>query len=235
MSAVDFFRKRFQELGTPGRAEGEKAYLKSPLQFHGVTVPDIRRVCGDFLKAHPEWRRGELRTLVDALYATDFHDLRSAAINLLERRHQQLTAEDVPWLIGLVRRSANWAHVDWLATKVVGSVVEAHPALRGQLRAWARDSDLWVRRTALLAQLEVLRKGGGDFALFEALAVPMLSEKEFFIRKAIGWVLREVAKQRPELTYRFLLAHREQVSGLTLREGAKHLPAPMRASLGLKE
>lgn len=233
-ASVEFFRKRFQDLGTPERATSEKAYLKSPLQFHGVTMPDVRRACADFLKTQPEWGRREWRALVSALYRTDFHDLRSAGIGLLERRAALLTPEDVPWLIQLVRTSSNWAHVDWLATKVFGPVVEAHPALLGELRVWARDSDFWVRRTALLTQLDALRSGGGDFALFAELAAPLLPEKEFFIRKAIGWVLRDVSKKRPELTHRFLLAHREQLSGLTLREGARHLPPKLRASLGLK-
>jgi len=232
-AAVEFFRKRFQEKGTPERATGEKAYLKSPLQFHGVAVPEVRRACADFLKTQPGWGRREWRALVDALYQTDFHDLRSAGIGLLQHRSALLTPEDVPWLIQLVRRSANWAHVDWLATKVFGPVVEAHPELRGELRVWAQDPDFWVRRTALLTQLDALRSGGGDFRLFEEIAAPMLPEKEFFIRKAIGWVLRDMSRKRPELTHRFLLAHREQLSGLTLREGAKHLPPKLRATLGL--
>lgn len=232
-AAVEFFRERFQEQGALERAAREKAYLKSPLQFHGVAVPDIRRACADFLKTQPVWGRREWRALADALYRTDFHDLRSAGIGLLERRSALLTPEDVPWLVQLVRRSPTWAHVDGLATKVFGPVVEAHPALRDELRVWAQDPDFWVRRTALLTQLDALRSGGGDFGLFEELAAPMLPEKEFFIRKAIGWVLRDVSRKRPELTYRFLLAHREQLSGLTLREGAKHLPPKLRATLGL--
>ena len=96
---------------------------------------------------------------------------------------------------------------------------------------WARDSDFWVRRAALLAQLDQLRAGGGDFPLFAALAAPMLPEKEFFIRKAIGWVLREVGHRRPQLAFEFLRAHRAQLSGLTLREGSRRLPPAMRAAL----
>jgi hypothetical protein len=68
----------------------------------------------------------------------------------------------------------------------------------------------------------------GDFDLFARLAVGMLDEREFFIRKAIGWVLREVSKKRSKLVFEFLRAHRDEVSGLTLREGAKYLPAQRR-------
>ena len=83
----------------------------------------------------------------------------------------------------------------------------------------------------MLPLLIELRAGGGDFELFARFASSMTDEKEFFIRKAIGWVLREVAKKRPELTYGFLTEHIDRVSGLTLREGAKYLPDEQREEL----
>ncbi|HEU4536735.1 MAG TPA: DNA alkylation repair protein [Polyangiaceae bacterium] len=229
--AVTFFRDEFRALGTPARAAGEKAYLKSPLRFHGVTLPEIRRAGADFCRAHPDLDRAGLRDAVDALMATDFHDLRSAAIALLERRRDLLAPADLPWLVGLVRHTGNWAHVDWLATKVVGHLVTGRPRAPALLRAWAADADFWVRRTALLAQLDALRAGGGDFALFAAIAAPLLGEREFFLRKAIGWVLRDVSKRRPELTRDFLLAHGARASALTWREASRRLPAAMRAGL----
>lgn len=228
---ITFFRERFRELGTAERAVGEKAYLKSPLQFHGVTIPDIRRVCAAFGREHPGLGREELHALVDGLFATDYHDLRSAGVCLLEMKRGLLEMEDLPRLLDLVRRSPNWAHVDWLATKVIGPIISGAVDRGPILRAWAKDGDMWVRRTALLAQHDALRAGGGDFALFAEIAASMLGEREFFIRKAIGWVLREVSKKRPELAYGFLRDHRAEVSGLTLREGAKHLPSTMRAEL----
>lgn len=232
-SASRYFGSRFRAAGTAKRAAGEKAYLKSPLRFHGVCAADVTLACREFLRDRDGLARRELRAIVDELFRSDYHDLRSAGIGLLERRLELLDTKDLPWLIGLVRRSPGWAHVDWLATRVIGPVVSNSPRCAATLRAWARDEDFWVRRTALLAQERALRAGGGDFDLFEEVATPMLPEKEFFIRKAIGWVLREVSKKRPELAYRFLRAHRAAVSGLTLREGAKYLPSEQRASLGL--
>jgi 3-methyladenine DNA glycosylase AlkD len=221
--AVDFFRRRFRSIGTLERARQEKAYLKSALRFHGVTLPDLRRAVREYDRAHPDLVRSRLLAIVDALYATDYHDLRSAGIGLMERRTDLLAPRDAPWLVGLVRRSANWAHVDWLAAAVLGEVFDAHPALLRGLSALGRDPDFWVRRTSLLVQLRPLREGRGDFALFEELAVPMLGEKEFFIRKAIGWVLREVSKKRPALVRGFVRRHGALMSGLTRREAIKYL------------
>ncbi|HEU4406886.1 MAG TPA: DNA alkylation repair protein [Polyangiaceae bacterium] len=230
-AAPTFFAEHFRALGTPARAAAEKAYLKSPLRFHGVTVPEIRRACADFCQEHRGLDRERLRAEVDALMQTDFHDLRSAAIGVLERARAQLTADDLTWLVGLVRHTGNWAHVDWLATKIIGPLVTGHRRAPALLRAWAADPDLWVRRTALIAQLDALRKGGGDFDLFASVAVPMLAEREFFVRKAIGWVLRDVSKRRPELVRDFVLEHGARASALTFREATRCLPLAMRAGL----
>jgi len=229
----EFFHARFRELGTPKRAAGEKAYLKSPLRFHGVCAADVALACREFLESRDGWSRLELRSVVDDLFETDYHELRSAGLGLLERKRALLASADLPWLIGLIRRSPGWAHVDWLATRVIGPVVTESPRRDPVLRRWAKDRDFWVRRTALLAQLRALRSGEGEFQLFDELATPMLAEREFFIRKAIGWVLREVSKVRPDLVFRYLRANRGEVSGLTLREGAKYLSRSQRASLGL--
>jgi len=232
-AARTFFRTRFSTVGTPARAKNDRAYLKSDLLFYGATVPQIRGAAGDFLRAHPDLGRAELRAIVSALYGTHRYEYRSVSIALLGRYASLLRESDLPWLVGLVRASDTWAHVDWLAADIIGGVVERYPGSLRRLPAWAKDDSFWVRRTALLAQLRVLSHGGGDFDLFARLAAGMLGEREFFIRKAIGWILREVSKKRPELVYRFLREHRDAVSGLSLREGAKYLPARMRTGLGL--
>jgi 3-methyladenine DNA glycosylase AlkD len=194
-------------------------------------MPDIRASALEFHRAHTDLTRAQLREIVDALYGTDFHDLRSAAIALLQLNHDLLTPDDAEWLIAIVRRSANWAHVDWLATKVLGRLVARDDRLLKRLNKWARDPDVWVRRTALLVQHDALSSGSGDFDLFARIAVPMLPEREFWIRKAIGWILREVSKKRPRVVYEFIRKHRSEMSNLTLREGAKYLPSSHRAEL----
>ena len=232
-SARRFFEQRYRAAGSAKRAVGTKAYLKSELRFYGTTMPEIRRAANDYAREHRDLTRAELRRIVDELWSTDRFELRSAGIALLSRYAELLTERDLTWLVGFVRRSKTWAHVDWLAADVIGGVVgESRTALR-RLPVWARDENFWVRRTALLAQLRTLSHEAGDFPLFARLAAPMLGEREFFIRKAIGWILREVSKKRPDLTFVFLRENRGKVSGLTLSEGAKYLPASQRRALGL--
>jgi 3-methyladenine DNA glycosylase AlkD len=212
---------------------GEKAYLKSDLRFWGTSQDSIRTAVREYCDAHRDLSRADLRAIAETLYATDVHELRAAAVGVLERERETLDDRDMPWLIALVRKSKSWAYVDWIAPKVIGDVIARDPRTRKRLAGWAKDEDFWVRRTALLAEHDALRAGGGDFVLWSRLAASMLDEREFFIRKAIGWVLREVSKRRPELTYAFLRKHRDRVSRLSLLEGAKYLPAPERKALGL--
>ncbi len=218
-----FFRSRFREEGDQERAAGAKAYLKSELRFFGVAMPGIRRAAADWLRENSLQNAHELRAVVDALYATGEHECLSAAIAILEKKRKLLSPADLPWLVALVRTSAGWAYVDWIAAKVVPAPLAKSEVAEAIVIGWARDEDFWVRRTALLSLLDDLRDGGGDFELFERIATPMLGEKEFFIRKAIGWVLRETSRKRPALVRGFVTRHRGAMSGLTLREASKHL------------
>jgi 3-methyladenine DNA glycosylase AlkD len=131
----------------------------------------------------------------------------------------------------LLRESRTWALVDGLAASVVGPLVERHPELTAVLDRWAADDDFWIRRSALLALLGPLRRGEGDFERFARYADAMLDEKEFFIRKAIGWVLRDTAKRRPDMVYEWMLPRAQRASGITVREAVKPLSEEQRQSI----
>jgi 3-methyladenine DNA glycosylase AlkD len=230
-AVVRHFDRRFREVGTARRAEGAKAYMKSALRFHGVDAAQLRTECVAFCKAHPDMDRDGLIACATALFATDAFDIRSVAIALLERKWKLLQASDAPWLVELARAGACWAHVDFLATAVIDPLLEREGGVATWARAWANDDSFWVRRVALLCQLRSLRRGAGDFALFSHVAAPMLSEKEFFIRKAIGWVLRDTAHKRPDMVFEWLLPRAARASGVTLREAGKPLSAEQRAAI----
>jgi 3-methyladenine DNA glycosylase AlkD len=99
------------------------------------------------------------------------------------------------------------------------------------LDRWAGDDDFWIRRSSLLAHLLALRGGEGDFERFAGYADGMLAEKEFFIRKAIGWVLRDTARKRPDLVYEWILPRAARASGVTIREVVKRLSAEQAAEI----
>lgn len=217
---------------TPERAKYEKRYLKSELRFIGAAMPAVRTECArQYMRLKPV-ARAELDLLTDALWRSNCHELRSVAICLMVRSSELFGRKDLPRMQSMISESAGWAHVDWIATDLLGAVYATDASIADELRSWSKDSDFWVRRASMLALLDEARRGNRKaFELFSEFASTMVHEKEFFIRKAIGWILREVSKKQPEWTHQFLLQHRDLVSGLTLREGSKYLPPEMQDSL----
>jgi 3-methyladenine DNA glycosylase AlkD len=209
--------------GTPERAEHEKAYLKSELEHYGTSVPAIRAVAKEVASHHPGLSHDDLLALVNALWAAPVHERRMVAIELLDTYRGRLLAEDIVLLERLLRESRTWALVDPLAASVAGRLAERHCQLGLVLDRWAGDPDFWIRRAALLALLVPLRRGGGDFERFARYADMMLGDKQFFVRKAIGWVLRDTGRKRPDLVYAWLLPRAARASAVTVREAIKPL------------
>jgi 3-methyladenine DNA glycosylase AlkD len=224
---------RLRDISRPERAAQEQRYLKSDLDFLGATVWQIRAVVKAHVAELPSLDHDELIALVEALWAEPIHERRMAATVLLEIRNGWLTAADLPLLERLIRASLTWALVDGLAGDVVGDILAADGAgTQPVLDRWARDDDFWVRRSALLAWLRPLR-AGAPLDRFLGYADRMLDEREFFIRKAIGWVLREVGKRRPIDVMDWLAPRTHRASGVTMREATKYLPPADRERLML--
>ena len=153
------------------------------------------------------------------------------AILLLEAFESLLEAGDITLLERMIRASRTWAFVDELAGSITGRLVERSADVLSVLDCWATDDDFWIRRSAMLALLRPLRRGGGEFDRFARYADAMLEEREFFIRKAIGWVLRETSKQRPDLVYGWILPRAHRASGVTVREAVKYLSEAQRGAV----
>jgi 3-methyladenine DNA glycosylase AlkD len=221
---VAAFEASLKKQAKPERAEFEKKYLKSNLRFLGANVPATRNEYVRFFRANKSIDKRSLDLLCDVLWQTDCHELRSIAIGLMERFRANVGPRDLPRLRRMIIESAGWAHVDTIAVHIVGSIYVSDPKVQATLRQWSTHKDFWVRRASMLALLNPTRLGDRmAFELFSQFAIPMLSEKEFFIRKAIGWVLREVSKKQPAWVIEFFEGHAAQASGLTFREGSKYL------------
>jgi 3-methyladenine DNA glycosylase AlkD len=229
---ADALEAELRALGDPARAPQEQRYLKSSLVHLGTGMPAIRRTAVAFAKANPELDRAALLAVCEALWARGVHECRALAVELLDVRGALLVEADLSGVLErFLRESRTWALVDGLAASVAGPLVERFPSLAGTLDRWAADEDFWIRRSALLAELVALREGRGDFARFGRHADAMLEETEFFVRKAIGWVLRDTSRKNPGRVARWLLPRAARASGLTLREATKHLPAADREAI----
>lgn len=227
---ADELEARLRALGTPDRARRERQYLKSQLEHLGATVWQVRREVKSFAKMHPDLEHAELAAVVEALWAKPVHERRMAAVVVLESYPELIVPGDLDLIERLVRESKTWALVDGLSGDVLGELLVRHPRAGSDFDRWAKDADFWVRRSALLAQIKPLKKGA-PFARFGRYADEMLDEKEFFIRKAIGWVLRETAKVRPDEVFEWLAPRIDRASGVTKREALKYLKPEQRSAL----
>jgi 3-methyladenine DNA glycosylase AlkD len=222
---ADQLEVRLRAFADAERAEGEKRYLKSDLQFLGVTMGQIRAAVKDAARGLPAVTHDELVMLVEALWAVPLFERRMAAILVLDRFAGLLRAADAPLVERLVRESRTWALVDPLSTDVLGGILGRDAeGISPVLDRWATDADFWIRRSSLLAELRPIR-AGATLDRFLRRADPMLEEGEFFIRKAIGWVLREGGKRRPAEVTTWLAHRTHRSSGVTMREAVKYLPA----------
>jgi 3-methyladenine DNA glycosylase AlkD len=220
-------------LGTPERAAQEKRYLKSDLEFLGVGVPDLRRVVKAAVRARPGLDPGQMVAWAVALWREPVHERRAAAVEILTLAAPRLPASDLPVVERLLRESRTWAYVDALAGNVAGEIALRDPAgAWPRVDAWAVDEDFWLRRSALLALLRGVRAGAPELARFTRYAEPMLTEKEFFVRKAIGWVLREISRRDPAWVTGWTAGHLAEMSGVTFREAVRHLPTAEAERLG---
>jgi 3-methyladenine DNA glycosylase AlkD len=224
---ADEIEAELRAAGRSERAEQERRYLKSELEHFGVTVPATRRIAAGVGRLS----RQDLLDTVDALWARPVHECRAAAVELLELHVDLLEVEDIALIEHLLRESKTWALVDNLAASITGPLVDRCPELERTLDRWAVDDDFWIRRSALLANLLALRRGDGDFERFGRYADSMLEEQEFFIRKAIGWVLRDTARKRPDLVYEWLEPRARRASGVTVREAVKPLSEEQRRAI----
>lgn len=222
------------EAADPDKAEPMRAYMKSAMPYLGVQKPErVRALKGIWAQVSVSGP-GELQDHVAAIWDHARHrEIRYAALDLLDLpRHRKLhDLELLPLLSRLVTEGAWWDLVDACSRPIGHLLLRSPEEMKVVLRTWAVGSDLWLRRSALIAQLRLRDKL--DFPLLEALIDAALStpglesdlerkDQRFFLRKAAGWALRTHARTDPEAVRAYLARHPELPS-LTRREAAKHL------------
>jgi 3-methyladenine DNA glycosylase AlkD len=235
-------RLALREAGSSERAAHEKRYLRSDLEHYGVPVPTVRgivkRAVSETVTAEPGLLpRTRVLDLAAALWQVEVHECRLAAALLLDAGTGYLAASDTEVLERLIREARTWALVDVLAGSVAGHLLLRFPAVESDYRRWSRAEDQWVRRSGVLAFLQAVRKEehvDRYLPVVTAIADPMLEDPRFFVRKAIGWVLREAGKRRPDAVFAWLAPRADRISGVTVREAVRYLTPGQREELLLR-
>ncbi|MEU0795469.1 DNA alkylation repair protein [Amycolatopsis sp. NPDC005961] len=221
---VKAIRTGLAELADPVKAPAMQAYMKSVMPFRGVASPErnvlLKRVLADHIL--PD-RVTYTATVLELWRGAEFREERYAAIALSEHRAygRWQDPELLPMYEEMIVSGAWWDHVDELAIRRVGPILRAD---RGRVTptmlSWAADRDLWRRRTAIICQIGA--KEETDTDLLTRTIEPAIAEPEFFLRKGIGWALRDYAKTSPDWVRSFVDDH-PGLSGLSRREALKHI------------
>lgn len=213
-------REALTDVADPSRAEPMSAYMKYREPFLGVKSPDRKRVQRPFLATGKGQTSNALLADATALWLEPEREFQYVAMDDLRRWAKRLDADALPAVRFLIQARSWWDTVDALAVHVVGPVVKRH-GLESTMDVWIEDDDLWVARTALLHQL--MYKIETDPERLFAYCERQMGHRDFFIRKAIGWALRQYAYVDPQGVRAFVRAHEDGLSGLSKREALKHI------------
>ena len=219
---AELARRLFADLRAA--ADGERAvqmaaYMRDQFRYLGVQTPARRKISRPFLNAAKKERLLDW-DFVDACWQAEEREFQYVAADYLRKVRHLLTVADLPRVRGLAVTKPWWDTVDSLDA-TVGSVVAQSAEGRELILEWARDESMWGRRLAIDHQLQ--RKESTDVELLSSIIEANLGSGEFFIDKAVGWVLRDYSKTDPEWVRAFIAEHRQGMAALAVREASKYL------------
>ncbi len=218
-------RKALRKLADPTKAARMQAYMKSAMPYHGVPNPLLRRACKEVFATANLETSARWQALVLELWRTArFREERYAALLLAgdKRARAFQTPATMKMYEELVVTGAWWDYVDDVAAHRIGPILKVYPApMRRKMLAWSKCENLWKRRSSIICQLGFKRDT--DLQLLYACIEPSLGSPEFFLRKAIGWALRQYAKTDRAEVRRYVRLNADRLSPLSRREALKHI------------
>ena len=215
-------QRRLAEEANPDYATAMAAYMKTDQPFYGLKSPVRRTVTREILGAFHVESGDEYESVITAIWELPHREEQYVAIDLAIMWSRFITLDRLPLYRRMIIEGAWWDLVDTIASKLVGRLAREHRSeMAPIMEEWIDDNHMWIRRTAILSQLG--HRGETDEEMLFEFCRRRAHEKEFFIRKAIGWVLREYAKTEPDAVREFVDEMGDQLSGLSRREATKHL------------
>jgi 3-methyladenine DNA glycosylase AlkD len=217
-------KKALGEEANPAKATEMRRYMKSEMPYRGVPAPAQKKIFSVLFKQHPvsdqnTWHEAVL----DLWREAEFREERYASIALtgVKKYRRFQTMQSLAVYEEMILTGAWWDIIDSLSNRLGELLVDHKRPMTSKMYSWAKDKNMWKRRSSILCQLK-LKKATDVDLLFENARINM-SDREFFIRKAIGWALREYSKTSPPDIINFVHDHRAELSPLSKKEGLKVL------------
>jgi 3-methyladenine DNA glycosylase AlkD len=218
---LDRLVRVYPAAGDPERARAQAAYMRDRFPFLGLAAPTQRALTRTVLDGLPKPAEQDLRAVAVRCWALGEREYQYFACDWL-RAH--ITVPGPAFLATirvLVTTKSWWDTVDPLATRVTGGLVQRHPQLAAEMDAWSTGPDLWLVRTAILHQLHFGART--DTTRLFGYCTRQAAHPDFFVRKAIGWALRQYARTDPDAVRAYVARERDRLSPLSVREATRHL------------
>jgi 3-methyladenine DNA glycosylase AlkD len=211
---------RFESAGNIQRAEGAKKYMKDHFDFLGIDAATRRQIQSEYLRTNGYPSPDQFGEFALYLWSMPFREYQHATLDILHKQEKKLRKEDITWIEGLITEKSWWDTVDCLASWICGTYFKKFPEqIKPVTGKWIDSGNIWLQRTCLLFQLKY--KLDVDTQLLADYIRKLSGHKEFFIRKAIGWILREYSKINPAWVRSFV--DESPLSGLSYREATKYI------------
>ncbi|MGE8078633.1 DNA alkylation repair protein [Peribacillus loiseleuriae] len=221
---MDFYIQKLEKLYSENAeieyAQWSKKYMRNQFDFLGIRTPIRRNLTKQFLKEYGLPSKEELETVILTLWEKPEREYQKAALDILEKTKKNLTPDDMPWLVSLLKSKSWWDTIDVLSPHIMGYIFLHYPHLIPLYPdQWIEDDYIWLQRSAILYQL-YYKEHVNENRLYDYI-LRQAHSNEFFVQKAIGWVLREYAKTNASSVQLFV--SQNQLKPLSKREALKHL------------
>lgn len=203
---IEKIHEELLKLGKKERAEYNKRYLKSPYSFYGLRVPEIRKIVKDY----KDIDFPSATILFEQLWNSGNHEEMSLALFLLEKYVKKNPNEVWKILTKNIEKAKTWDHIDELSAHILGEIVNANYEFAKEIKEFSESKNPWLRRTSIVSTYYLIKKNKIDLTL--RLAEKLVYDKDIYVQKGAGWMLREVGKKNRLSLREFLMMHLDMKS-----------------------
>jgi 3-methyladenine DNA glycosylase AlkD len=216
---LQIINEKFTNVGDPIRAEQQRAYMKNQFEYCGLGAPQWMAMAKELFADQGMYTGKPLEQFVRLCYDQEYREIHYVSLEMMQRMLPQQNKSWIRVLEKCITTNSWWDSVDWLA-KLVGMHFKRFPELQHEYaNKWIASENMWLQRVAIIHQL--FYKETTDEKLLFDMIRRVADRKEFFLRKACGWALRQYAKTNSKSVEKFLA--RNSLSNLSVREARKHL------------
>lgn len=208
-----------EDYRNPDLTRQMESYMKDNFAFAGINSPTRKRLVKDIFK-DKKWSRESLLEFAELCWEAEWRELQYIAIDLLTKNRKIMILEDIAFIEKLIISKSWWDTVDGLAVNIMGYLLRLDMETRMKyLESWCNSNNIWLKRTAVLHQLKYKKEVDIEILVYTIDCAK--GTREFFLNKAIGWMLREYSKTNPAYVEAFV--EDSDLSALSKKEALKHL------------